>query len=73
MMNTFKKGGNYYTQVFLKECKYIEKKRVRHIDHNFSDFSSHDVSDEEQIKTIRLIISENVFFEGAILKESNEE
>ena len=47
MMNTFKKGGNYYTQVFLKECKYIEKKRVRHIDHNFSDFSSHDESDEE--------------------------
>ena len=26
-----KKDGNHYPQVFLKECKYIEKKVVRHI------------------------------------------
>ena len=26
------KYGNYYPQVFLKECKYIEKKVIRHID-----------------------------------------
>ena len=25
------KDGNYYPQVFLKECKYIEKKGDRHI------------------------------------------
>ena len=24
--SAFKKDGNYYRQVFLKECKYIEKK-----------------------------------------------
>ena len=26
-----KKDDNYYLQVFLKECKYIEKKVVRHM------------------------------------------
>ena len=25
------KDGNYYLQVFLKECKYLEKKVIRHI------------------------------------------
>ena len=25
------KDGNYYPQVVLKECKYIEKKVIRHI------------------------------------------
>ena len=24
-------NGNYYPQVFLKECKYIKKKIIRHI------------------------------------------
>ena len=41
-----KKVENYYPQVFLKECKYIEKKVTRHINDNLSDFSS-DVSDEK--------------------------
>ena len=40
-----KKDENYYSQVFLKECKYIEKKVIRHINDNLSDFS--DESDEE--------------------------
>ena len=31
---------NYCPQVFLKECKYIEKKAVQHINDNSSDFSS---------------------------------
>ena len=68
------KNDNYYPQMFLKECKYIGKKVVRHIYDSFSDFSrSSDESDEEQsTKTIRLMVSENVFFEGAISKESNE-
>ena len=39
--------GSYYLQVFLKKCKYIEKKVIRHINDNFSDFSSADNSDEE--------------------------
>ena len=37
--------------MFLKECKYIEKKVVRYIHHKLSDFSSDDdesaESDEE--------------------------
>ena len=33
-----KKDDNYYLQVFLKECKHIEKKVVRHIHDNLSDF-----------------------------------
>ena len=45
---TLKKGESYYIQVFLKECKYVEKKVVRHIQDNFSEFSySSDKSDEE--------------------------
>ena len=51
----------------LKECKYIEKKVVRYIHDNLSNFSySSDDSDEEQIKAIRLMIFENIFFDGAI-------
>ena len=46
--SALKKDGNYYPQVFLKECKYTEKKAIRHINDNFSDVSSdHDESDEE--------------------------
>ena len=42
------KGANYYPQVFLKECKYIDKKVVRHIHDNMSEFSySSDESDRE--------------------------
>ena len=32
-----KKDANYYLQVFLKECKYIEKKSVQHIIDESSD------------------------------------
>ena len=42
-----KKGKNYYLQLFLKDCKYIEKNAFRHINDNLSDFSSSDESDEE--------------------------
>ena len=45
--SALKKNDNYYPQVFLKECKYIEKKVIRHINDNLSDFSSDDESDEE--------------------------
>ena len=42
------KNDSYYLQVFLKECKYVKKKVVRHIHSNLSDFSySSDVFDEE--------------------------
>ena len=69
-----KKGDSYYLQVFLKECRYIEKKVVRHIHDNLSGFSySSDESDEEYIKAIRLIIFENIFFEWTISKGPNKE
>ena len=29
--SALKRDGSYYPQVFLKECKYIEKKVIRHM------------------------------------------
>ena len=41
-----KKDGSYYLQVLSKECKYKEKKIIRLISDNLSDFSSdYDESD----------------------------
>ena len=46
--SALKKDDNYYPQVFVKECKYIEKKVVRYIHDKLSDFSyPSDESDEE--------------------------
>ena len=46
--SALKKDNNYYPQVFLKDCKYIEKKVVRYIHDNLSDFSySSGKSDDE--------------------------
>ena len=45
--SALKKDENYYPQVFLKECKYIEKKVIRYINNTLSNFSSSDESDEE--------------------------
>ena len=46
--SALKKDDNHYPEVFLKECKYIEKKVVRHIHGSLSDFSYYsDESDEE--------------------------
>ena len=45
------KDGNYYPQVFIKDCKYIEKKVIRQMNNNLSDFSyddDFDDSDEKQ-------------------------
>ena len=36
--STLKKEENYYPQVFLKECKYIEKKVIRHTTENIEVF-----------------------------------
>ena len=44
---TLKKDDNYYLQVFLKGCKYIEKKVIRHINDNLSDFPYSDESNDE--------------------------
>ena len=46
--SALKKDDSYYLQVLSKECKYIEKKVIRHINNNLSNFSySSDESDEE--------------------------
>ena len=47
--SALKRDENYYLEVFLKVCKYIEKKVIRHIDDNLIDFSSSDESDEEYL------------------------
>ena len=47
LYSALKKDETYYPQVFLKECKYIEKKVIRHINDNLSRFSYSDESDEE--------------------------
>ena len=59
------KYENYYLQVFLKECKYIKKKVIRHITDDLEVYS--DDYDEEKIKTK---YQENVFFRRALLKIS---
>ena len=38
---------SFCLQAFLTECKYIEKKGIRHINYNLSDFSQFDESDQE--------------------------
>ena len=45
--SALKKDETYCPQVFLKACKYIEKRVVRYINNNLSDFSYSDESDEE--------------------------
>ena len=46
--SALKKDENYYPQVFLKECKYIDKKVIRHIiDDLETSFDDSDDSDEE--------------------------
>ena len=45
--SAIKKDDSYYLQVFLKECKYIEKRIIMYINDNLSDFLSSDESDEK--------------------------
>ena len=66
---TLKKDDNYYLQVFLKGCKYIEKKVIRHINVNLSDFPYSDESNDEQIKAIRLMVFERTILKMYFLKE----
>ena len=66
---TLKKDDNYYLQVFLKGCKYIEKKVIRHINDNLSDFPYSDESNDEQIKAIRLMVFERTILKMYFLKK----
>ena len=46
--SALKKDKSYYPQVFLKECKNIERKVIRHITDDIESFSDDsDQSDEE--------------------------
>ena len=47
--SALKKDENHYPEVFLKECKYIEKRVVRHIQQNLSDFSYSSSSDDDEL------------------------
>ena len=54
--SALKEDGNFYLEVFLKECKYIKKNAIRHIIDDVEICSDdYDNSDEEQIKIMRLI------------------
>ena len=46
--SALRKNDNYYPQVFLEKCKYIEKKVIGHINDNLSDFSSDDDKSNEE-------------------------
>ena len=43
----FNKDGNYYPQILLKECKYTDKRVIRHFINNLSNFSYYVKSEEE--------------------------
>ena len=59
--SALKNGESYYPQVFLKECKYIKKKVVRHvIDHLGSSSDDSDDSDELYIKAMKLMFLEEM-------------
>ena len=46
--SALKRDENYYPQMFLRDCKYIKKIVIKHINDNLSDFSySSDEFDEE--------------------------
>ena len=47
MDSALKKDDNYYPQVFLKECKFTEKKVIRHINNILSNSSTSGEFDEE--------------------------
>ena len=51
--SALKKDDSYYLQVFPKECKYIDKKVIRHSNDNLIDIFSHDdESDEDQLNRL---------------------
>ena len=46
--SALKKDKSYYPKVFLKECKYIKRKVIRHVTDDIESFSDDsDESDKE--------------------------
>ena len=45
--SALKRHENYYSQVFLKECRYIKKKLIRHIIDDLERSDDSDESNEE--------------------------
>ena len=43
--SALKENFNYYPQAFLKECKYLVKQEIRHINDNLAEFSFSDESE----------------------------
>ena len=69
-----KEDDNCFLQMCLKECKYIEKKVIRHINDNLSNFSySPDNSGEEQIKAMRINAAFWLANEGKIYNEDGKQ
>ena len=59
--SVFKMSKNYYPQVFLKECKYIVKKKVtRNIIENLDISSDEENSDEKNLMK-EIILKNNIF------------
>ena len=46
--SALKGDENYYPQVFLKECKYINKKVIRHIIDDLGSFSDYSEDSDEE-------------------------
>ena len=69
--SALKKDDNYYLEVFLKECKYIEKKVVRHIHNNLIGIFF--LISLMEYKFFKMYFLREQFFKRAYLKESNEE
>ena len=66
MLSALKKYENYYPQVFLRECKYTEKKIIRHIHDILSDFVYS--FEAMRLESIEEAILE-IYFEREILRK----
>ena len=66
MLSALKKYENYYPQVFLRECKYTEKKIIRHTHDILSDFVYS--FEAMRLKSIEEAILE-IYFEREILRK----
>ena len=62
------KDENYYLQLFLKECKYIEKKVIWHINDNLINFLMILMKNSYQVNAFRERNFDNVFLRAQVGK-----